>query len=577
MKRNFLSIFILFSIIVLVPNPIANAQSVDIPNFSSFLPTQQASNVCDELDGRLYLNPGKISFHYITAPVDLSFLEKANLFKDVEVANRVKQEISSAEQVRSINLIKSIPPELVITDRVKDALFDRKTSLSSYLNDELISFYENRFIKAERRTNENSYRIAFASDSKILEQYSEELAKAKEAAKRQSIAIQTTALEHINPSLVEQFLTNDLKKSLVRIECPKVMRSSVQASGGSTPTEQPSKNKLTKNLLLRGNVNQLASPRPTTSSGSAATAFNALDPALISFTNNSITDTTVFSTRFTLGLNLSDYLSNPEKRKNKTTAQNAKKLQEEKGEFGLIPYLSFEYSDTDSPAPEPNEDGEVTPASNSDIFQLSPGLLVTYDPKKLWKLIPESQESQGFAIDSDFTLGLQNTFDLEQDAETLSLNLGWQIQPTILGRDGLERRLCGFARFQQNLPIVTRCDLNARARIAHVFDAGTSMDLQDVDDDQFVLLGGEVGYRIWPDFDNFPGAEFLNSFSASASYSYLGNVAGALEDQDRFNLALGYSPQGLRFTEISLSYEEGNNTQTFQEEGLFRLSFGVRY
>ena len=240
MKRNFLSIFILFSIIVLVPNPIANAQSVDIPNFSSFLPTQQASNVCDELDGRLYLNPGKISFHYITAPVDLSFLEKANLFKDVEVANRVKQEISSAEQERSINLIKSIPPELVITDRVKDALFDRKTSLSSYLNDELISFYENRFIKAERRTNENSYRIAFASDSKILEQYSEELAKAKEAAKRQSIAIQTTALEHINPSLVEQFLTNDWKKSLVRIECQKVMRSSVQASGGSTPTEQPS-------------------------------------------------------------------------------------------------------------------------------------------------------------------------------------------------------------------------------------------------------------------------------------------------------------------------------------------------
>ena len=341
----------------------------------------------------------------------------------------------------------------------------------------------------------------------------------------------------------QTFLNAFLNEESISLTCPASAPSPKQKQDEAVDSYD-----LISNFRFRGEIEGLSAERPQNArSASAVARFNGLEAARLAFTNNGVTDTTTVSIKLAAGVDLAPLL-----------------FDDISESFDIIPFVSYELSDTDAPAPM---DG-MMPPPNTDIEQLSTGLLVT-------KVLDVPATREFGLVLGEFSATTFGTFDLEQDARTLRGRVELEASPLIPWSRNRRAELCGG-----NLVLFSglrfKCESSLITEIGHVFQAGSSLDLMTLEDDQFVGLGGSISGRLF--FSPYSDApDFLKQFSLQGSARYLGIVSGTLENQNRYRASLSFSPQNLRFVEASVTYETGENIETFQDEEITRFSIGFRY
>lgn len=118
-----------------------------------------------------------------------------------------------------------------------------------------------------------------------------------------------------------------------------------------------------------------------------------------------------------------------------------------------------------------------------------------------------------------------------------------------------------------------RCTLVAEAELRDVLRRGTA---QIGTADTLLAVGGSAGIEIGPGID--PDGDIGDGIVASARYTYLPMLNGALRDIDRFEASVSYRwwRGGLGF-DVGLTYVDGTERKSFADENRLGFHIGLIY
>jgi hypothetical protein len=118
-----------------------------------------------------------------------------------------------------------------------------------------------------------------------------------------------------------------------------------------------------------------------------------------------------------------------------------------------------------------------------------------------------------------------------------------------------------------------RCVVEAEVELRDVLRRGNA-DIGDTD--ILAALGGTAGIEFGPGFD--PDGNIGDGIVASARYTYLAVVEGALPDIDRFEASLAYRWwMGDVGFDVGLTYSDGTERKSFSDENRFGFRIGLIY
>lgn len=313
-----------------------------------------------------------------------------------------------------------------------------------------------------------------------------------------------------------------LEKGTLGINCIQQDQQPESTGGGDDGSDDK---KSRFKLLVRANPEDLTV--------TDAAAFKKLDHAGITIDDNKGADKTTVSANFTLG----SQLAIPTK-----------------------PYLfvKFESSIAREPGTEPdpdNPDETIAITKTTRTETISPGLL--------WKAVEWTHTIPFIGVGS-WGATIKPTFDLEHNAEYGRVKL-WAKPSLSLGDD----LIC-----QENMdlgPFSMRCDTEFFAEYADIFDAGTNTELVEKASNNFIGVGGEVSAKFRIKDNKLPG------FYLKGKYRFMGVFGGKLGDQERYELAAGYTLPTTENVAMELSYIKGENIETYLAEEQLKLQFGVKF
>jgi hypothetical protein len=315
-------------------------------------------------------------------------------------------------------------------------------------------------------------------------------------------------------------LTGARSADPVRLTCaPASTEPAVQtattASDGDTPAKAV--------LAIRGKIDDLAVPRFDPGATTLSKAFEKASQASLAFTDNNEKGETTVAIEAVAGIGV------------QLTRRDSAFL------FG-----HYVQSTTETDDPADDDDAK-------DIKAVSFGLLAR-----------RSIYARNLFAGS-LGVTVYPTFDLAQDARTARARLF--LSDIAIDTGG--QPLCDF---ENDIgPLRFNCRLGVFAEVARVYDAGRSIDLATLDDDNYLGGGGELGLSLW-----LPSLDKLAPLVLSSEYRYMAILDGRLDDPHRWTIALSYTVPKSNLS-ISLSHVEGANFETFQYENLNKLSIGFKY
>lgn len=282
---------------------------------------------------------------------------------------------------------------------------------------------------------------------------------------------------------------------------------------------------------LRGDIDDISIPR------AQRALFNRASSATVSFTNNFEQGNETFNIDAVLGL--------------------GRRISSQDHAFIFIGY---ENNSTQTADPDDDE-------STNETSALSPGFLFS---RSVFSTTPSAGDDSSFDFAATVGASVYPTFDFDQDSTSLKARV--YLNDIAFSLPNSSAGFCG-----RELPILSNtftfdCRLRAFADFGHVFDAGTNIDFQTIEDDEYFGLGGGAT-AIFSFSDKI---SFLDPFSLRASYSYLGIVSGALTDAEEFTVELGYTIPSSNI-QFGLSYQNGESFDTFLEREIFSVSAGLKF
>lgn len=208
---------------------------------------------------------------------------------------------------------------------------------------------------------------------------------------------------------------------------------------------------------------------------------------------------------------------------------------------GFVPYVRVQHSDLD-----PDSSGE------GDIFFVAPGFSLT-----------SNILTDYFA--TSLTLNPTVIFDIENDAERF----------TVRGTAGPSFTVPGF-----DVPIFGGYinflgPLSVRPDIEFITEGsillGDEGDGGDIPDD-YVGIGAlaSLDFRL-------TGLRALSATLISLDYRNIQTLIGESENIDRFEVAATVAAPDFPYVGLTLSYENGDNEETHQDEEFFKAALGVRF
>lgn len=161
---------------------------------------------------------------------------------------------------------------------------------------------------------------------------------------------------------------------------------------------------------------------------------------------------------------------------------------------------------------------------------------------------------------------LFNAFDLENDAQRLAL------KTTLEPGFSIGTNLISFGAYTAPFdgPVWIRPSIRPLLEASHVFDAGSNQQFEDAED--FFGVGTEAGLKL-----KFPEIPILDSWLFNFDYRVLQLIAGEDNVYDFFDVSLNWTPKDVPYFGISLSYKNGQNDFTFQDQETLSVSIGVRF
>ena len=159
------------------------------------------------------------------------------------------------------------------------------------------------------------------------------------------------------------------------------------------------------------------------------------------------------------------------------------------------------------------------------------------------------------------------TLDLEQKSETFAFKASVEPTFSIESRD-FPFILGGYNDTWLGL-IAVRPDLKAVFEGGYVFDNGSSPDLKDEQE--------YFGAGIEPELAIRPIMPFLDRFKFSLSYRYMEITGLELDEVERVDVGATYDLATDGQYTVRLSYVDGENPNTFQDENFWGVTFGVKF
>ena len=240
----------------------------------------------------------------------------------------------------------------------------------------------------------------------------------------------------------------------------------------------------------------------------------------VSFRDDRASDEQAFQTDVTVGFNLSA-------------------LKKKKSAWSTILYTRYQLIDNRG-------------NNKKDIHSFSPGIL--FD-----RLIRPTNW-----LSARIGLTPTSTFDLKQGAKNFKVK-GYFDPSVRVGNNvilGGWKNLTGLIRYRPDFRII--------GEGAHVFDNGTSAELADTD--QFFGAGGDLSLKV-----GFSGVPVLSNVVLRAGYRHLEIFSGAIDRANRFSAAAQYTLDDASRFSLSLKYEDGENSETFQKEEFWGVELGVKF
>jgi hypothetical protein len=108
------------------------------------------------------------------------------------------------------------------------------------------------------------------------------------------------------------------------------------------------------------------------------------------------------------------------------------------------------------------------------------------------------------------------------------------------------------------------------AEVSHVIDAGTNEQFEKAEN--FFGIGTRVGIKM-----KLPTVPIVDSATLSVDYEVLRLFAGDQSTFDMFEVSLGWTPKDVPYFGISISYRNGENELTFQNEQNLNIGLGARF
>ncbi len=215
--------------------------------------------------------------------------------------------------------------------------------------------------------------------------------------------------------------------------------------------------------------------------------------------------------------------------------------------------------------------GNVTPffgykfldrkGGDEDIEVISPGIqysALVFDQK------PKLGEKERIFV--QLRSNLFTAFDLNNDAQRLAFDAtfepGFSIGTNLISFGAYTAPFDG--------PVWIRPSIRPLLEASHVFDEGSNKQFEDAED--FFGVGTEAGLKL-----KVPTVPVLDSWLLNFDYRVLQLVAGDDETYDFFDVSLNWTPKDVPYFGISLSYKEGQNGFTFQDQETFSVSIGARF
>ncbi|MDI1328282.1 MAG: hypothetical protein PSV23_15925 [Brevundimonas sp.] len=280
-------------------------------------------------------------------------------------------------------------------------------------------------------------------------------------------------------------------------------------------------------IAFRGRIDDLAVPRLAPGAQTPGEAYKKASDATLAFTDNDQKGEESVAIEAVLGWG-----------RNLTRTDSV---------FGFIHYVE---TSTETDASGDDDDSK-------DIRALSPGILFRH---------PIGPSNTPGLIYGTLGVTAYPTYNFAQDSETLRARVFLNDISLDLGGAG---PLCDITG--QVGPLQWTCRLGVSAEWTHVVEAGRSLDLATLDDDQFFGVGGEIALGL-----SLPDNEALAPFLLTAEYRYLGIVSGGLDDPDRLSISLTYKVPKSNVS-IGLTRIDGVNFETLQPEEQTKVSVGFRY
>lgn len=226
------------------------------------------------------------------------------------------------------------------------------------------------------------------------------------------------------------------------------------------------------------------------------------------------------------------------------------------GEAGYVnyaPYLQVNWN-------------EFSDDAETDVGALTPGFLLEFSGLNLYEVRTPSNDFGNGNIISDMGLSVALTEDIEQDARKGVLSAF--LQPSITTSAG---QLFG-TYLDPFGPFYFRPELTLLSEAAWIFADGESPELADAQN--YIGLGGDLSVKL-----RVPGVPLLSNFTGEVGVRDLRFIAGDINSDSarRWRAAFRYNPPNFPYVALQLSYEDGDNIATFQNEKFYRFGVGIQY
>ena len=242
---------------------------------------------------------------------------------------------------------------------------------------------------------------------------------------------------------------------------------------------------------------------------------------------------------------------------------------------GSMVYTGFQLKNTDQKETPESDMGGGSGGMNemagmkpsSDINVLTPGIL--FDGVSTWRL-PFFGDRRIVTLFSNWTLRVEANLNFETKSEIgrvlLVRDLTAAARRNVADKQNAAWVMCDGERRIFTLGFA--CDVKILAQLDYVFDRGeddTSIP-EALANDLAFGLGGQVGFAL-----------SLHTVTLGASFRYLANLAGGLDDQSRFETHLNIPiVDGDRYT-WQIAYIVGENPATFQKEEKFTFGIAMKF